>query len=1151
MHNSRHAMTAIALDPKLSVVVEACAGSGKTWLLVSRVLRLLLAGAEPSSILAITFTRKAAQEMRERLMQWLELLATASDAEVRDFLQQRAMHDADITAAMPQARQLFNKVAFAAPGIAISTFHGWFQQLLSAAPIGLGMSDATIADSESSLLEEAWLTLGEALNRQPDSATAQALSRLFAQWGLASTRTVLWNFIKRRAEWRAYARSTLNIVTEGDADDALIAAALAHWQQEWDVDLDCDPVHEWSQDASIATSIRAIIRDITSTPKMTESALKWPLVLESAWLSITAGEKFAAIRKEFLTLKDEPRVNPSRWAEKAGAQPHFQMICESLKGVADAIVDQQIFIYNRDALIAGTALLDAYEKLKSEQRMVDFADLEWRAFSLLTNSDHAETTQYRLDARYRHILLDEFQDTNPIQWQSLTAWLDASAAADRKPTVFMVGDPKQAIYRFRRTDTRLFQIAKQYFVEHFEAQVCALNLTRRNAPEVVSFVNALFVNEPLFEGFQLHESDNINSIGAVTALKKFRSVMENDGGGIEGGTAAETAAEISALDHLRNPLITPRVDEAEDRFALEANALVGAINHAVGRVMIERVDQGNGPSRPAQYRDIMVLFRRRAPLAAFEHALRVARIPFVGAKPGGLMATLEVSDMVALLTFLSAPDDDLALAQVLKSPLFGASDAVLVTLRFSAIESSWWHRVQHLDAQSGSDAVLQSATRKLRGWLVAMDHLPVHDLLDRVYHEANVLHAYAAAVPALMRARVIANLNAFMALALAVDSGRYPSLTRFLNELKRYRALPDQDAPDEGSVLDEGDHAETDAGINAVRLMTIHASKGLEAPIVFLIDADDVSARADAHTVLSDWQPHDVAPRHFSFWATKALQGKRRDAILQEEASYQAREQLNLLYVAATRAKQYFIMSGSARAKPIEAVSWLGRAINTHVASEQVFAIDISVPVISASMTSTANDASDMRFGNTVVVDISNSPVIAIGKRNTSRWVDDKKRELGIEIHALLEARVPHSGSRKMASTDASPEAAAIVGQILCTDALRKFFDPSQYVAAFNEWEITATLNHKIQTQCIDRLVEFVNEVWVLDYKTGGVIDAALHQEQIQHYCYAVAALYPTKIIYGAVIDAEGQLTVLYSIKPGDIQDQSPTTSILAHAPSL
>jgi ATP-dependent helicase/nuclease subunit A len=190
MTEDRKALTKAALDPTRSVVVEACAGSGKTWLLVSRILRLLLAGAAPSSILAITFTRKAAEEMKARLMQWLEFLATASDAEARQFLRERALQDGEIDALLPRARQLFAEVAFATPHIGISTFHGWFQQLLSAAPIGMSAADATIAESESTLLNEAWLTLAESLNRDAESPAAEALNRLFAEWGLHKSRVV-------------------------------------------------------------------------------------------------------------------------------------------------------------------------------------------------------------------------------------------------------------------------------------------------------------------------------------------------------------------------------------------------------------------------------------------------------------------------------------------------------------------------------------------------------------------------------------------------------------------------------------------------------------------------------------------------------------------------------------------------------------------------------------------------------------------------------------------------------------------------------------------------------------------------------------------------------------------------------------------------
>jgi len=1112
---TREQLTAIALDPVHSVVVEACAGSGKTWLLVSRILRLLLAGAPPSSILAITFTRKAAHEMRERLMDWLEFLATASDAETRKFLRLRALGDAEIDACLPRAKALFTEVAFATPAMAISTFHGWFQQLLSAAPLGLGAADASIADSESTLLEEAWQIFAETLNRAPESATAMALHNLFAEWGLASTRNLLWKFIRRRADWRAYARSTLGIITDKDDDPVLIEAALARWQQEWQVDLARDPLAEWAQRGEIRAAIETLVRSISATPKMSDAAKTFALNLQTANVLADAA-RHEKIRELFFTQKNEPRKRHADYAEKTGAQDAFTLVCQSLLALAEAQVDRRIFIYNRDALIAGTGLLAAYEKLKTEQRVLDFADLEWRTFELLTQSEHAETIQYRLDTRYRHILLDEFQDTNPIQWQSLTAWLDASVAADHAPTVFMVGDPKQAIYRFRRTDARLFDIAKDYFAANFSATICALNRTRRNAPPVVDFVNALFAGEPLFTGFHAHTADHADLPGAVCVMPGF--------------TVLAAEKDETADSELRNPLERPREDAGEDRHAQEAQALVAAVKATVGRVMVKARQGDMEITRPARYGDIMVLFRRRAPLPAFEEALRTARLPYVGARPGGLMAALEVRDMAALLTFLAAPNDDLCLAQILKSPLFGVDDHSLLAIRFLEQPGSWWQRLQSLAQGDNAAPALKRAADLLADWLVRMDRVPVHDLLDRIYHDADVLAAYECAVPDFLRAGVLANLNAFMALALEVDSGRYPSLTRFLHELKRFGALPDQEAPDEGAAREEegSSTSDHDGGaaleVNALRLMTIHASKGLEAPIVWLIDADDVSARGDAHTVIADWQANDVAPRHFSFWATKALQGRRRDAILAEEAAYQAREQLNLLYVTATRAQQFLIISGTARNnKSPEVSTWLDRALAT--AAPRL--MEFPGALVSAAMHGKGISVDkNAREQGGMVTDLP-APM-HIGVRQPSTPGENiMARELGIAIHALLETNAPDSVDRKRVDMAGAEDLAAKVARrILQAPALQKFFRHEQFITAHNELEIAVTIDGEARMQRIDRLVEFRDEVWVLDYKTGAV-DPERHRSQIEVYCDALIPVYTGRTVHGALIDGEGKLWVL------------------------
>ncbi|MBL8510053.1 MAG: UvrD-helicase domain-containing protein, partial [Betaproteobacteria bacterium] len=623
---SREIMSRAALDPRQSVVVEACAGSGKTWLLVSRILRLLLAGAPPSSILAITFTRKAAHEMKQRLTQYLETLATASPDAARRFLRERYMADADIEAILPRLPGLPAAVAFASPGLNIATFHGWYQQLLTAAPLGMGSGDATIADSEYTLLQEAWLLLAEELSHQPASPAAQALDRLYAEKGLTNTQKILFTFIARRAEWLAYAKNLA-----GDSDP--VAAALAQMAADWGLQPDSDPLAEWHTNPAHHEALQQLIRGLAGVPKLTEPMNKWLLQLEAAIIETSPEERHTTLTTLCLTQKGEMRQHPKNWADKAGQAETFTHLCVGLLRVAQTQRDQETWRYNRDALIAANALLATYEKLKTHQRVLDFTDLEWRAYQLITDSEHADTVQYRLDNRYRHILLDEFQDTNPIQWQCLVAWLDASRSAhdgaDQTPTVFMVGDPKQAIYRFRRTDARLFDQARDYFIKHFNASAYSLNHAWRNAPAVLNFINPLFAAQPAFTGFVPHQAER-QSWGGVCVLPPFE--------GKATAAAIEVPAETQAAAAWRNPLTQAREEEDSDRFEAEAAHMAQTIQQMVGRLIIDAPDstQPRDLPRPARYGDILVLFRARTHLAAFENALKRAGIPYTGARPGGL-----------------------------------------------------------------------------------------------------------------------------------------------------------------------------------------------------------------------------------------------------------------------------------------------------------------------------------------------------------------------------------------------------------------------------------------------------------------------------------------------------------------------------------
>ena len=887
----------LALDPRRSVIVEACAGSGKTWLLVSRIVRLLLDGAQPSQILAITFTRKAAQEMQARLHGWLRDLAMQDETFVRQFCAERGLVNLS-DEQLQCAQSLYASVLLAQPGITISTFHGWFMQVLRRAPLNADvMQGATLLERAGAEQEQAWEELLEQMHRQPASVAAQYMQWLFGECGLFNTRKLLFSFLNKRAEWQAY--------TQGQKD--ALTFALDRLRAELDVDMQSDPVVGWGTYADSKEVVFAFAHQLARNG--TEAQKNKAGALELAWTDSAPEAHFEKVWLVLFTKENkfDGRIKPTKGQNPDVFEHARDAVRDSLQVVRDKLVEQQAYRLNEAVLHCGAALLERYQMLKQQKQQMDFADLELQLSRLLQTSEHAETMQYKLDSRYRHVLLDEFQDTNPLQWQILRAWFDAAVAVESQPTVFVVGDPKQSIYRFRRADARLFGVARDYLKQHFAAHELHNNHTRRNAPAVLDAVNAVFAAHPQgFVDFEPHTAEHTDLPGHVMLLPlSVADILPLPLG--EGGGEGENVELV-----LRDPLTTPRAETEESARHQEAVQFAALLQTIVADWSVYE----KGIERRASYADVMVLVRRRTHLAVYEEALRARHIPFISSRRGGLLDTLEVEDVQALLMFLITPFADLALAQVLRTPIFACSDADLMQVANWQSESSWWVRMQQLEELSPA---LQRAKKLLHAWLVLADRLPVHDLLDRIYFEGDVVARYAAVLLPEMRAKVTANLHAFMEIALSVDAGRYPSLPRFLQELRELRNSHD-DAPDEGKLGSVG---------NAVRIYTIHEAKGLEAPIVWLLDANTEMRNKEGSDVLLVWPPDAAAPVHFSLYTDQASRGRKRAPLFEQEAAQQAREEMNLLYVAMTRAQQALIVSGNSQGKDIQekknAMSWYER----------------------------------------------------------------------------------------------------------------------------------------------------------------------------------------------------------------------------------
>jgi ATP-dependent helicase/nuclease subunit A len=1119
--------TRAACDPRHSVVVEACAGSGKTWLLVARMLRLLLAGAQAGELLAITFTRKAAQEMRERLIELLHQLALADDGQAAALLRERGVAEADLERLMPTARGLYERILSSEQSLAIDTFHSWFARLLQIAPLAAGVPHGyALTEKNGELLDEAYRRFMQSLRMPKGERAKAALLELYELAGDFNARNLLDAFIDKRAEWWASTRRDGDDADEVEmptpllwlerlcGDDARVDARLALWG---DAAL-CDRAGRLALllgQGGTANQARAV-------------------AIESALGADASLDNFEALYQQFFDDKDKPRKNGKvksfiaalvkqfgggEEAALEAFEQEFNAVGEALKALQSRSKEKLVMQLNRALFAAGRAYLDFYQEVKSEQRVFDFTDLEWQAYRLLSDETSAAYLQTRLDARYKHILLDEFQDTNPLQWSIVRSWLRAYGGDAAQPSVFVVGDPKQSIYRFRRAEPRVF-VAARDLLRAQGAAVLRANQTRRNASAVVELLNRSFLQggNPLFAPQTTLGLDG----GEVWRLPLAKAAEAQPEGEAQEGGEEEVIA-------WRNPLTTPREEEEDARRRLEGEALAQALLKAYREVPV-----ADGQSKRAmRWSDIMLLVRKRTHLAAYEGALRAAGIPFVSDRRGGLLESLEIADLIALLTFLITPNDTRALAHLLKSPIVGAADDDLIQIarRNETGAGHWWSRMQAMQREGLASAAIVRAVQLLERWLRAAPHLPVHDLLDMILHQGELMARYAQHATPTTRGQTLGNIAAFVELSLNMDAGRYPSLPKFIDALRILQRSAGGDAPDEASV---------DAADDAVRILTVHSAKGLEAPVVALLDANHSDSVDDNVGILCDWPQDEDAPTHFSAFGRRAERGRARDDLFAAEESFRLQEDWNLLYVAATRAKQLLLVSGVAGTRGagdggVQEGSWYQRLFATDAPVREIGAgiadgVELAAPAPDFELALfDPRPQPPSLFGGAAGDGEDAAPAIA----EDGALVGNAAIDEGVALHALLE-RLTHAPQWPPQLPEA-PALARWLGisaalaqvvhaqarRVLAQPQLERFFNPALHRAARNEMEIVTPAG---VLRC-DRVVMFDDEVWILDYKRR-LLDSerADYAAQLARYREALVSVFSDKRIRSALITADGSL---------------------------
>lgn len=1059
----------IAADPRFSVWVSANAGSGKTYVLVNRILRLLLAGTAPNKILCLTFTRAAAAEMSDRLSRMLGAWAIEDQATL-----EKTLRDLTWSEIGPEdirrARRLFAEVMEAPGGIKIQTIHSFCQSILQRFPVEAGiaphvqiMDDHTsielLREARRQILTELATEAAEDLRRslqtviafEREGEFAQIVTSLCARWG---------DIVALRTRY---------------GSDKGILQVLGQ-------KLGIDP--EIGLDPLITTFIEGIEE---ARAKEAAAAL-----LASGVRDQERGDRLA----RFLELPPDQRRRNIATYLSVFLKKNTQEILSSLaaKSVQSAAPKAYAFLMaeaerafhfseqraaaetllRTDAMLTlGGAIMARFARLKNDTARIDYQDCILLVRKLLESSG-AGWVLYKLDGGIDHVLIDEAQDTSPDQWEiirRLTAdFFSGDGARSVLRTVFAVGDEKQSIFSFQGAAPDAFAAMEAYFAEKVTASALDwrpvdLDRSFRSTPAVLQAVDAVFAQPMANAGVTsgdkaiMHYPDRDGAAGLV----ELWSLTESD--------------KAPVLPSWAAPVDQPADGNARQKLADRIAATI--------KTWLDTGEILASEARPIAAGDIMILVRSRN--AFFEYMIRALKrrqIPVAGADRMVLTEQLAVMDLMTLGAFLLQPSDDLALATLLKSPFFGLTDDDLLRLA-PGRRDTLWQALQDDDRYMSVVMELTALRRRI-------------DFVSPYEFFAQFLGAGDGRRRLVARLGLEANdpIDMFLDHALRHEQGHAPSMQGFLAWL---------------SSLDTEIRRDMESRGDMVRVMTVHGAKGLDGNIVFIPDTTEPPKGMGSSRLR--WEPNADPP--LVIWAAAKDQEDKLSAAWQDIARQRAAEEYRrLLYVAMTRARDRLYICGSAldraagqdqrwwslAAQALQPIAeeilqddgtriWRIETGRGSIASRTISAPPAQLPPPSWVFTPPPAEPEPQKpLAPSRPDEPEPAPISPIGDHR------DRRFRRGLLIHRLLQS-LPELGSEKRKDAGlrylagAAADLALADREALLGEALRILDHPDCAVlfgaGSRAEAPIVGQIGRRIVSGQIDRLAVTEDSIFLADFKTN------------------------------------------------------------------